>query len=336
MDWIVLKANPDTERQHLNRILQEIAAFAGGGSAVWGAITGTLSDQTDLQAELDGKEDVGVAATLDAAHVAAGDPHPQYLTAAEGNAAYQPLDSDLTAIAALAPTDDDIIQRKSGAWTNRTMAQLKIDLNLSGTNTGDQDLSTYALTTYVDGKVIDSIADSDTTHAPSRNAVYDYGLAISNAANSYADALIVDSIADSDTTHAPSRNAVYDALALKQDLIPWIDAGGTADALTANFTPDFIHGDGRVFRVRAALANTTTTPTLNIDGAGANLIVKKGNQALAAGDIAGLNHELWFVVRDDFITIRYELINPATDATGGGSGINIGLVSQVPNLLLFR
>lgn len=27
----------------------------------------------------------------DAAHVAAGDPHPQYLTAAEGNAAYQPL-----------------------------------------------------------------------------------------------------------------------------------------------------------------------------------------------------------------------------------------------------
>lgn len=37
------------------------------------------------------KEDTGVAATLDAAHLAAGDPHPQYLTAAEGAAAYQPL-----------------------------------------------------------------------------------------------------------------------------------------------------------------------------------------------------------------------------------------------------
>ena len=30
----------------------------GGGEAVWGGITGTLSDQTDLQAELDGKEDI--------------------------------------------------------------------------------------------------------------------------------------------------------------------------------------------------------------------------------------------------------------------------------------
>lgn len=50
----------------------------------------------------------------------------------------QPLDSDLTDIAGLAPTNDDIIQRKAGAWTNRTMAQLKTDLNLSGTNSGDQ------------------------------------------------------------------------------------------------------------------------------------------------------------------------------------------------------
>lgn len=43
----------------------------------------------------------------------------------------QPLDSDLTAIAALTPTNDDIIQRKAGAWTNRTMAQLAGDLTLS-------------------------------------------------------------------------------------------------------------------------------------------------------------------------------------------------------------
>ncbi len=44
------------------------------------------------------KEDTGVAATLDAAHLAAGDPHPQYLTAAEGAAAYQPLDAELTSL----------------------------------------------------------------------------------------------------------------------------------------------------------------------------------------------------------------------------------------------
>lgn len=48
----------------------------------------------------------------------------------------QPLDSDLTAIAGLAPTNDDIIQRKAGAWTNRTMAQLKTDLSLTKSDVG--------------------------------------------------------------------------------------------------------------------------------------------------------------------------------------------------------
>lgn len=35
---------------------------------------------------------------------------------------------DLQAIEVLTPSNDDIIQRKSGAWTNRTMAQLAADL----------------------------------------------------------------------------------------------------------------------------------------------------------------------------------------------------------------
>jgi hypothetical protein len=51
-------------------------------------------------------------------------------------AAKQPLDSDLTAIAALAPTDNDIIQRKAGAWTNRTPTQVKTDLALTKTDVG--------------------------------------------------------------------------------------------------------------------------------------------------------------------------------------------------------
>jgi microcystin-dependent protein len=40
----------------------------------------------------------------------------------------QPLDSDLTAIAGLSPSNDDFLQRKSGAWTNRTPAQAVTDL----------------------------------------------------------------------------------------------------------------------------------------------------------------------------------------------------------------
>lgn len=46
------------------------------------------------------------------------------------------LDSDLTTIAGLSPSNDDVLQRKSGAWTNRSMSQLKTDLNLSKTDVG--------------------------------------------------------------------------------------------------------------------------------------------------------------------------------------------------------
>lgn len=48
----------------------------------------------------------------------------------------QPLDSDLTAIAALTPANDDMLQRKAGAWTNRTPAQVKTDLALTKSDVG--------------------------------------------------------------------------------------------------------------------------------------------------------------------------------------------------------
>jgi hypothetical protein len=54
---------------------------ASGGGGTWGSITGTLSAQTDLQSALDAKLSTSAAA-----------------------AAYQPLDSDLTSLAALATT----------------------------------------------------------------------------------------------------------------------------------------------------------------------------------------------------------------------------------------
>ncbi len=43
---------------------------------------------------------------------------------------------ELAAIAALTPTNNDVLQRKSGAWTNRTMAQLKTDLSLTKSDVG--------------------------------------------------------------------------------------------------------------------------------------------------------------------------------------------------------
>lgn len=56
----------------------------------------------------------------------------------------QPLDADLTTIAGLTATTDNFIQSKAGAWASRTIAEVKTDLGLTGTNSGDQDLSPYA------------------------------------------------------------------------------------------------------------------------------------------------------------------------------------------------
>lgn len=68
----------------------------------------------------------------------------------------QPLDADLTAIAALAPANDDIIQRKAGAWTNRTIAQLLTDLGLGALYQPlDSDLTAIAaLTTTAFGRAL--------------------------------------------------------------------------------------------------------------------------------------------------------------------------------------
>lgn len=40
----------------------------------------------------------------------------------------QAYDADLAAIAGLSPADDDVLQRKAGAWTNRTLSQLSTDM----------------------------------------------------------------------------------------------------------------------------------------------------------------------------------------------------------------
>lgn len=61
--------------------------------------------------------------------------------------AKQPLDADLTAVATLVPANDDIVQRKSGVWSNRTMAQLATDLVATGEF---PDVRLYNGSAYVD------------------------------------------------------------------------------------------------------------------------------------------------------------------------------------------
>lgn len=86
------------------------------------------ADAANLRTDLG----LGTAATTaSTAYDAAG-------AAAAAQAASQPLDADLTTIAGLTATTDNFIQSKAGAWASRTIAQVKTDLSISGTNTGDQ------------------------------------------------------------------------------------------------------------------------------------------------------------------------------------------------------
>jgi hypothetical protein len=48
----------------------------------------------------------------------------------------QASNANLTTLAGLTPSNDDVLQRKAGAWTNRTMAQVKTDLALVKADVG--------------------------------------------------------------------------------------------------------------------------------------------------------------------------------------------------------
>lgn len=137
----------------------------------------------------------------------------------------QDVDSDLTAIAGLSPSNDDIIQRKAGAWTNRTVAQYKTDLALTKSDVG---LGS-----------VDNTADASKP--------------VSTAQQTAINAKVADAINDGTTTVAPSQNAVFDADALK------IDKLITANRQTSSYT--LVIGDAvKLVEINNASANNLTVP----------------------------------------------------------------------------
>lgn len=89
------------------------------------------------------------------------------------------------------------------------------------------------------------------------------------------------------------------------------NAGGTADALTATFTPSITTlVNGMSLIVRAAYANATTTPTFTVSGLASKSIVKGSNLPLVAGDIAGAGH--WVELQYDLAFDKWVIQNPAT------------------------
>lgn len=118
-------------------------------------------------------------------------------------------------------------------------------------------------------------------------------------------------------TATPADIADWIEAAVRSIGIPTAVAGGTADAITADFTPNVALTNGTTVIVRAGAANTTTTPTFSPDGLTAKTIVKGNNLALAAGDIAGAGH--WLEMNFDTVLDKWVLQNPAFGilSTGG-------------------
>lgn len=104
-----------------------------------------------------GKADIGLGSVDNTA-----DPDKPVSTAATAAlAGKQDLDADLTAIGGLAPTNNDLIQRKSGVWTNRTPAQVKTDLALVKADVGlsNVDNTADASKTFTEAQVTGLTAD---------------------------------------------------------------------------------------------------------------------------------------------------------------------------------
>jgi len=87
------------------------------------------------------------------------------------------------------------------------------------------------------------------------------------------------------------------------------DADGTVDAITSTLTPVLTAlTDNSFVLLRAAGANATTTPTFAPNGLSTQTIVKRGNQALAVGDIPAADYEC--ILKYNSTNSVWELLNP--------------------------
>lgn len=265
------------------------ADSAQGDGLAWAAPA--ISEVTGLQTALDGKQPIdadlttiaGLTATTDNVIQSVGSAWASRtptqlkstLALAKGdvglgnvdNTQQQPIDADLTAIAALTPTNDDVIQRKSGAWTNRTMAQVKTDLALTKGDVGlgnvdnlqqqpiDADLTAIAALTPTNDDVIQrkSGAWTNRTMAQIKTdlALVKGDVGLGN----------VDNTSDA---NKPVSTATQTALDLKVDK-SLVDAKGDIVTATADNTPArlAVGSNGQFLRADSAQATGLLWDTLD-------------------------------------------------------------------------
>lgn len=170
-------------RQPLDADLTTIAGLTATTDNVLQSVAGAWASRTPAQLKSTlalTKADVGLG-NVDNTSDAAKPISTATQTALDGK---QPLDSDLTDIAALSSANDSIIQRKAGAWTGRSMAQLAADVqgsltlaesqitnlvaDLAGKQPLDSDLTTIAGLTATTDNMIQSVGSAWASRTPAQ------------------------------------------------------------------------------------------------------------------------------------------------------------------------
>jgi hypothetical protein len=150
IDPTTLEAIPPTTSQWKQYIDDGDAAVSAGAAAA------LATEITNRTADVDAEEAARIAA----------------------DATKQPLDADLTDVAALDSSTSGMIASDGAGWIKKTYGQVKTALGLTKADVGLGDVDNTSdvdkpISTAQQGLVIDSLADGDTTHAPSRNVVFD-------------------------------------------------------------------------------------------------------------------------------------------------------------------
>lgn len=109
----------------------------------------------------------------------------------------------------------------------------------------------------------------------------------------------------------------------------YIAGAGSVNVMTATLVPAVTAlVAGLRVQVLPNLANTTTTPTLNVNGLGAKTITKNGTAALIAGD-----YTTTAIADFEYDGTEFQLLNPQTAAAGGGTAWS-AITNPIGNLSL--
>lgn len=198
----------------------------------------------------------------------------------------------------------------STASTQATNASTSAS-NASTSATNAATSATNAATSATNASNSASTATTQATNAS--NSASTASTQATNASTSATNAATSATNAATSETNA-AASAAAAAASAADAFLPVATAGGTVNAVTADYSPNIALTDGQACRVVLAGANTSTTPTFAPDGLTAHTITKLGGSALIAGDLPGALAVA--MLQYDLANTRWELLNPPSMASG--------------------